>query len=139
MKQRLSSNWAVLITAVIAFPLTALGIWIQDKLALSGWFHGVWFFLTIVLCVEVWYRIGPVGGVQSFFDVTDLSFKDKVIYSLSTITMFATVIVVAEYLKAINNMAITFVLIVIFLGLCYLPVWLFGSPELKQKLFGKKK
>src|SRR6185436_7983003 len=139
MIKRLSSNWVIWITAIIVFPLTAVGIWMQDNFSLPNWLYGLWYLFAIVLCVEVLYRIGPEGVSRSFFDVTGLSFKDKAIYRLSVIAMIAGVIVVSEFLKDIGTIAIITVLIVIFVGLYYLPARLFGSPELKEKIFGKKK
>jgi len=139
--KRLSSIWAAVATGILISPLVALVAWtqMQEIISIPTWSYGVLFFLFMVIVREIPYRIGPEGAYQPFFDIAGLSMKDKWIYLFSTIVPITTFIVFAEFAKDVNYTTIIVVLFIIIIGLFYLPARLFGSLELREKLFGSER
>jgi len=129
-------------TLVIMVAFAFLGSYVVAKIFTAieppGYIVTISIFTFYVLVFEILFRLRPGKFETPSSLFLGLNAKDRIV-SLLTAVFFIIVYSVLMEIKYSSPIKTWLIYLGIGLILCSSPVMLFGSKELKQKIFGKKK
>ncbi len=137
MKKLLSFGWLVLVGAVFGVLWLKLTELLASIFHLPEAFYWLWVVAYLAIGTLLMARIDPRKlDVFTTFPF-NLNAKDKFIFFFSCAIYFASFLLLLEIKDNLSNTAVW-----LFMGVgvasFFLPSLLFGSKELREKIFGKK-